>query len=310
MEVAPNHDADEGASGEGSVRTSGDGIHLRKSASMFTDDAVAVDLTIRSDRTDPCLVEVTDVLPEAVRENHVEFHPHYDPDHWSREGDRVVYRAPIGPGVVRRTVYGVNVDEAGQMATFSDVPTIAVEAVPEDSDAAFQVDTVDPNDRDGSGSQPTADIDDTSSTSSSRPATATGADETTDPFADAVPPDGDVVAAFVDEVRRRELTGSERTALRRALGLDDDGDSREELAESLEALETDLEALREEVASIERPADAFGGIEERLEALSTELESTADALSADLEDLRADLEQEVRWRSQLRETVTLDPDEA
>lgn len=314
MDVPPHPDPDERTSAAEPIRTSGDDIQVRKVASMFTEEAVAVDLTIRSDRSDRCVVEVTDALPGAVQDNLVEFHPHYDPDHWTREPDRVVYRAPIGPEVVRRTMYGVTVDDPAQLALFTGEPTVEADGLPEEHSEIGWGEPTGAGEAAGIGfdrddGQASPDGDDGGSDGGVPESPATYGDERPE-SSGAVEPAGDaVVTALVDELRRRELTEAEQTALRSALDLGTDRAAREELASTIDALEADLAALREQVTTADGPAGGLATVEERLDALAEELETVSTSLSADLEAVRTALDREVRWRSRLRQSLSEGPGE-
>jgi len=124
----PDADADRPVTESTTPRTEvvADDISVRKEASNYTDDAVAVELVIRSERDGPAVVRVTDRLPAAVEDHPVEFHPNFDPSNWSREGDRCVYQAVVEPGTIRRTVYGVTVDDPSAVTWFATEPTVEV----------------------------------------------------------------------------------------------------------------------------------------------------------------------------------------
>lgn len=225
-------DADEEPS-RAPIRVSADGVFIRKIPSGRGENAVVVDLTLRSSRDDTCRVRIEDPIPEPLRGNPIEFHPRYDPANWTEAGDTVVYEAPIGPGVVRRTVYGVVVDDLGQVDLFRTPPAVELRevddepAVEANGDESFEF-----GPDDGSGAA------DSGSAVRGRAAPATG-DEDRD----------SVVESLFSELRHRELSRSEREALREALGLESAWAEVDELREAVRSLEDradDLEAMVEE----------------------------------------------------------------
>jgi hypothetical protein len=214
------------------IRVSASGVVVRKIASNRGDRAVVVDLTIRSGRDDTCTVRIEDAIPAAVRGNDVEFHPRYDPNNWRQTADSVVYEAPLGSGVVRRTVYGVVLDDPGQVDLFRTQPS--VEATPTDEpsppatngDEAFEF-----------GAKSGA-ADDGSPAAARETPTATASHTTRD----------SVVDSLVAELRRRDLDRREREALRQAIGLDTPPEELEALRDAvgrLDARTDDLESTVE-----------------------------------------------------------------
>lgn len=285
------------------VRVTSDGVNVRKIASRHRNDAVAVDLTILSNRDDRCVVRIEDTVPEAVRDEPLEFHPRYDPENWSDEGDSVVYEAPIGPGVVRRTVYGVMVGDPARLDLFWSPPDVAVsDYEPEPvGGAGAALDGTEGDDAFsfGHAGDSAADAgpagDDTSTVD--EPAGRSLADDRGD--------DRDVVQRLVSAVRRRDLTRAEQRALREAVGVEDVA----EPGAGLTSLREEVEALRNEVAAADRQAADVDRIESRVATLSQELEERSAELSAAIASLEEAVEREARWRDQLRRSLRTDPDD-
>lgn len=253
MDLSNGHGRDEADRQEEPPRVSAEGVTVRKAASTFGDSAVAVDLTIRSDRENHCTIRVVDELPAELQQNEVEFHPHYDPDHWTNEGDRVIYEAPVGPGVVRRTVYGVTIDRPQQLDLFSSAPTIEITSrestaeEPSGDHDAFTFGDAAPGGS-GGGIGPTPDTEHRSGRSAAQTVSATERQS--------------VIDALVEELQNRELSRRERTAFREAIDLEDNSDLEHELRQLREAVEQNYEA-RESLAD---------GLEEVQRILEREVE--------------------------------------
>lgn len=220
------------------IRVSAGGVVVRKIASRRGDDAVVIDLTLRSGRDDTCTVLIEDTIPDPLRDSTVEFHPRYDPTNWSRDGAAVVYEAPIGPGVVRRTVYGVVIDDPDQLDLFRTQPSIDVREAPAGGGA----------EQNGEESFEFGPDDDR----------AAAAVRNRSPSDVGRLEEDSVVDSLVAEVRDRELTGDEREALREALGL--------------EVTAADLDALRAAVVGLE---DRTDGLAAELDDLEGRVEREA-----------------------------------
>lgn len=298
MTESTDHPADSPAAHEVVARTSRDGIAVRKVATMHDSEAVAVYFNLRSNRDDRCTVRITDAIPEPLRGKEIEFHPEYDPVHWSQADGTVVYAAAVPPDADRTTVYGVLVDDQSQLDLFSAEPAVEVDAnetadsTPNGSDGGSFSFGRPEHATDSTTEEPVAsDLDTESPTSGS-----TGrAEQATD--------DSGIVEALVSEVRRRDLTEPERTALRKALDLD----GFEAVQSELEALRETVETLRDEVAAADRQAADVDRIEAQVETLSEALDRRHASLTDDLEQLEAALDREARWRSQLRDVLEYDP---
>lgn len=301
MTESTNHAADSPAAHEVVARTTRGGIVVRKVATLHGAEAVAVYFHIRSNRDDRCTVRIADAIPQSLRGNEVEFHPNYDPVNWSQADGSVVYAATVPPDADRTTVYGVVVDDPGQLELFSAEPGVEVDGNETADSTANGSDggsflfgsaedaarsTTDPTGEDPVASDP-------------EPVSTTDSTGQADrPAADSGP-----VAALVWEVRRRDLTESERTALREALDLD----GFEAVQSELDVLRETVETLRGEVAAADRQAADVDRIESQVEALSDTLDRRHASLADDLEEIEAALDREARWRSQLRESLEYEP---
>lgn len=143
--------------------------------------------------------------------------------------------------------------------------------------------------------------------------------------------DGSVVDALVAELERRDLSAAEREVIGNAVysgtapasdggtvadvdarfqrlqeRVTDQAEARESLAESIHRVEAGFDSLRDEIASAERQAADVDRLEARLDALAEQLEEATESLSDDIEDLRAALDEEVRWRNELRRFLSSD----
>lgn len=292
MDSLPDAGQDEEPLGVAPSQATVDGITVRKAPDLHGEEAVAVDFTLRSEREDHCVVRLTEILPEAVRDNAVEFHPGFDPSRWTRDEDTVVYEAPIGPGVTRRTVYGIIVDDPAQLELFTSPPEIeTAEHTPAGTTGVLS-DAEDTPAKEsfefgpGNGDGPTPEL-------AGAPSLSTHDESPVDAGALDVPANGRVFESLLAEIRRGEVTEEEYDALREGLGLDE---QLRTLRDRVEA----IEAADREVADVDQ-------IEARLESVWEELEARHDSLSTDIEAVEATLDREVRWRSQLRRTMATDP---
>lgn len=284
------------------ARVSADGVSVRKTANPYSDVAVAVYLTIRSNRQVDCTVRLADAIPEPLRDHEVEFHPRYDPGNWTRADGTVVYTTTVAPDTERTSAYGITVDDLDQVRLFSAEPAVEVSAVsppeanagqqPGDSDAfEFGADPSPLDDGEPPRSSPTPEVTVSRTTGNAVTAEESGRDNHA-AAADGAEGD-DPIEALVATVRRRELTDAERRVLGEVL----DGGHMNPDETALESLRTDLETVEEDLATVDRRT---AGIET--------LERRVDSLAEDLEALEADLDRETRWRSQLRDSLQTDPE--
>lgn len=282
--------------GEGLVRVEADGVSVTKDAAIHRQEAVAVDLTLRSSRPDRCTVRVKDALPDALHDHPVEFHPNYDPENWELADDVVVYETELAPYGDTMTVYGVAVETPAQLDLFAIEPAIEVAGAA--ADGAEASDDTNPL------------VDSAAESEFSFEGPRVGGDTAGAPVRDSSRPapsaDGDAVESLVTTLVHRDLTATERSALRSALGLPDPGT----IKARLDSLAAEVEALRTTVAATDRQAADVDRIEDRLEAVTRDLEATHRSLTADLEALEATVDREVRWREQLRRSMASDPDGA
>lgn len=298
------------------------GIAVEKVVSMYKGVAAAVSLTIRSNRDEPCRVRVVEALPERLSDADVEFHPNYDPENWTRANELVVYEREIDPRVEVNTVYGVAIDDPTQLELFSADPAIKLldggagePSAPTPAGRAAEEER-DPPEADGTAaSSPDSEFsfeethwanDGEGETDDGDPA---GGSAASGPEAADIdgPPAGAVedgaVGAIVAELQRRSLTETERAAFRDALELDGSA-----VNARLRAIDRDVEAIHESLAAMERQAAEIERLEARLEAVSSAAEERYDTLAAEVDALAETVEQEVRWRDQLRRAVDADPD--
>lgn len=286
---------------EVTARVSADGVTVRKTANPYSDDAVAVYFTIRSNREVDCTVRLADPIPESLRDHEVEFHPRYDPGNWTRDDGTVVYTATVAPDTDRTSAYGVTVDDPGQVRLFSAEPAVEVSAVtPHEADAGqqhggrdafdFGADA-DSIDVDPPRSNPSPEV--TVSRTTGNAATTEGSGRASQQAVDDGAATADPIEAFVATIRRRDLTDAERRALEEVL----DADQQAPDESTLESLRTDLETVEEGLATVDRRTAGIEALERRV-----------DSLAEDLEALEAALDRERRWRSQLQDSLQSDPE--
>lgn len=342
--VEPGQDADAPASVE--LRSTSDGVTVRKVARLHDSGAAAVYLTLRSDRPDRCRVHLRDPLPEAVRHNTVEFHPHYDPANWYRADDATVYEAPLVPGGERMTAYGVLIDEPDQLGLFEASPELDVEPLGAGEDLAGDaVGTSDGRDtgfafENGSGGDPasttsapdggstteTHGSDDgspieTDAASAGQHGRATRADTST-----ATPPDDDSANSDTGPGRASSRTGTTRqpaTVSDSGMEIGHDasgGDVADELVAALDRREQTAEWRQDLRVALGLDSDRAS--DERVTALSDELETLRGRVSAlesleerlvaleeTVEALEETVEREAEWRDRLRRQLGAEPDD-
>ncbi len=253
----------------------------------------------------------------------MEFHPKYDPVNWTLADGTAVYAATIPADSSRTTVYGIVVDDPGQLRLFGDEPTVEIT----DGESAgggfsFQGASSQPLDEPEWEGAEAADADpDTNperGESDGREAADPEGEESEEspygPYFEGpgieldgtqdfglgdAPRSGSAgdstVESLVAELRRRELAEEDRAVLLEALGLEEAGP----MERRLEALAAELDALRDEVAGADRQAADVDRLEGRLEAA----ESVQEALASAVAELEAELEREARWRSRLRKSL-------
>lgn len=279
---------DAGPSETVETRTSSGGIAVRKVASLHEAGAVAVYLTLESERLARCRVRVIDALPQPLADHAIEFHPHYDPANWEARDGAAVYEVTLVPDDERMTAYGVMIDDASQLTLFDATPTLEVEAIddgPVPSEAASAPASTSGPPDDGAEDFSFGESQDAPSNGASAPATD-GSNAVLEAIG-AASPEGSP-AAQAGGSTGEPTDGSLASG---ADGLDDVA-ALQGLAERQAALEAELERLESELRTV---ADA--------------LEERQDVLDESLDEVRASVEREASWREGLRRQLQLDPEE-
>ncbi|WP_101297304.1 AAA family ATPase [Halegenticoccus soli] len=107
------------------VTVSDEGVTVEKTFVADEFPVPAVAFTIRSERSEPVDVRVTDAIPESFPMEHVGFHPDFENDNWTAYTDhRVEYSRTLEPGESVRTVYGVRLDDPAEGASFLGEPSV------------------------------------------------------------------------------------------------------------------------------------------------------------------------------------------
>lgn len=326
------------------ARANHEGISVRKVATMHGAEAVAVYFSIRSNRDDRCTVRIADAIPEPLRGNEVEFHPKYDPVNWTLADGTAVYAAKIPPDSSRTSVYGIVIDDPGQLELFAAEPSVEItdsRSVGAGGGFSFSgagSTPADPTEGSEAGDDPTDRSDapewleDAGSDDEPDEETPDGSDQADEPTDVERPSYGpyfggpgieldgtedfglrpnregsrdSVVEALVSEVRRRDLTADERAALRKALGVE----GADSLEARLDALRAEVETLRDEVAAADRQAADVDRLEGRLESVAESVEAGQRELAETVDELEVAVAREARWRSELRDNLASEPDE-
>lgn len=116
------------------------------------------------------------------------------------------------------------------------------------------------------------------------------------PSREAAPHDGeavDPVEALVATIRRRDLSEDEQQALGELLEAGQRGPDHP----ALESLQVDLAAVEDELEAVSRRTVEVETLERRVESLAD-----------DFEAVQATLDCEIRWRSQLQDSIQSDPE--
>lgn len=106
---------------------------VRKSLNSEQFQTLAVVFDIRSARNESTRIQLSDVIPDEIPMDDIGFHPEYGGDHWTIDGQRVVFERSFDPGEEYTTIYGVRdltADEADGLMTD---PSIDIIEDPDDA---------------------------------------------------------------------------------------------------------------------------------------------------------------------------------
>jgi predicted nucleic acid-binding Zn-ribbon protein len=282
------------------------GVSVEKSFEPNDFPVPAIAFVVRSTRSEPVEVRLTDVVPDTVDPEDIGFHPKYGADFWHNEDGQLVFEREFEAGEEFTTVYGLRASDMDEVGRFLGEPELD-EVRPELDDAAGQVvedvmnegDTLnlrDPNSVAGGASdddleaaiaaadvETVAEEDPTSdserSTEASEPEPV--ASDTTGNASVSLE-ETDVVEAFVAAVREGKIDEDDMETLRAAIGVADTGsvDARithlqSELAD-LKAYTTALEEFLDENGDTQQ---LLADLNSSIEALETGLERVDDEVS-------------------------------
>lgn len=96
-----------------------DDVTVRKNVNDEKFETVAVVYTIRSGRSDPVDIEITDEIPPGVSTDEIEFHTAYGGDQWESGTDELTFSRSVEPGNQVVTSYGIenfDADESDLLA--------------------------------------------------------------------------------------------------------------------------------------------------------------------------------------------------
>lgn len=260
------------------------GLTVEKSAELYDDDVAKVVFTVRSDTDERRMLHLADEVPEGIDAETVGFHPDYQPEHWRVSDDgRVVYESAVEPGASFETIYGVRIDSAEELSLFREEPS--VEALPLVSGEP------------GAAEPP------------GRPPEVTGStgDADTNGSKTAVPDSHasreSVVAAFVEALRRGEISDDERDRLVEALDLD----PSPSLDVRVQHLQNEVDGLIAYKEALEAFIDENGSGEQILARLQADMAEQRTEIEA-LEETMESLEDELLTVRQSLESTTADHD--
>jgi archaellum component FlaC len=301
-----------------------DGITVTKAYETDEFPVSTVDFRLRSERDDGAMVRVVDTIPDGVPSEDLGFHPDYDGDSWTIEGDSAVFERRVAAGEEFRTIYGIRTDDHDPERLMTD-PTLEVSGLGDEStgeadDAERSSEAPEPDEatatpgRDSSqaardvitGDRDVAGLDGEDTTeavdiSGDEPDVADGTEadaasgERASSGADAGVPAGEVGAALASELRDGTLSEADRELL--AEELDTDGASSEVRLTHLQSRISDLEAYTD---ALEEFIDENGSARQLIEGLTEQVESIEDELDeldertsaneTDIERLDSDVE--------------------
>lgn len=296
---------DEADPSDVSVTVNRDGVSVEKSYEPDDFPVPAIAFVFRSEREDEAVtVRLSDTVPEGVDPQDVGFHPEYGQEHWSVEGDRIVFERSLDPEEEYTTVYGLRsaVDDVSRYLSEPDLESVDPsleepggkggdetgggldESVPEivgeaedEEDEEISLDLADP---------PAGVESAVTETDGSDDATAAGTDADPDADASDERPGGGISPANVAEALAAELReGAVSERARETL--------RAELSPERGSVDARIADLQSEVADLRAYTDALeafldeeGGARQVLDDLDARV-SDVEATLADIDD-RAD----------------------
>jgi len=106
---------------------------VRKSLNTDQFQTLAVVFDVRSSRNDSTRIQLSDTIPDRISMDDVGFHPEYGGDHWTIDGNRVVFERSFEPGEEYTTIYGIRDLDADEADGLMSDPAIDILEDPEDA---------------------------------------------------------------------------------------------------------------------------------------------------------------------------------
>ena len=319
---------------ERAITVTVDGIEVRKSLENERFPVPAITFEVRSDRSEPVVVKITDQVPEEVPIDNLGFHPEYGSEFWS-VGDRsIAFERTFDPDEEFETVYGLRVTNVATAENFLEEPAVEVIA---EAERSVRAETNDPlvrnadshgDDSDaepaaGENAEPTggADTDEAAGTSSGDKTTdaveavesaeSTQGDETAEGDGAAKGPvgvDGDD-AGEDSEATEHETVLVDSVAAAREENPDREGRANETegpVAVPRDSVEARIKHLQSQVSDLAAYTDALESfIDENGSArrLIREQKARTDSLREDVDDIETNVEGHRTRTDSLREDV-------
>lgn len=257
-----------------SLTVTADEIVTEKVVTQQPDESVTVTFTIRSTRADPSEIRLIDRLSPPLRDNAVEFHPDYDPVHWTRANEAVVYETTIAAGAERTTAYRHPVDGSINPELFATEPTLEVG----EFDGIFGYWTDDEQRTRTDLETPGADSPEVPN------------DQSGDQL------DNGEAPAARDQHQAQMVAEPEP-----------DNVATGDLEKQLQSLRADVAALQEAIEAGDPSTADVGHTDSQLTARLDTVDVRLESITASLDELRSEVEQGARWRALVQESFEFDP---
>ncbi|MFB6223965.1 MAG: hypothetical protein ABEH86_09900 [Haloarcula sp.] len=312
------------------ITVASDGVTVIKRFEADEFPVPAIAFNLKSRRSDPVTVRLSDTVPETVAVEDLGFHPEYGSEYWDINEDRIAFEKELEPEADYTTVYGIRATGTDDVEKFLTEPELEDVDPPLDEDEEELVGSGDDAVRDVisgdadsvPGLEDEGEDEDIETLELSDPNNQSSADEATEDGETATTADvksGSVVATMAQEIRQQNVSAEDVKILKQALdAVSDDtsgvNDARIQRIQSdiadLRAYTGALEEFLEENGTgedmIEEFSEQVSDFEETLESFEDEIESTTETtaeaaekverLSSDVESVEGqldDLEDEI-----------------
>ena len=116
----------ESAETDETIEVSEEGLTVRKSYSGEEFPVPVIRFDIESDHDSPVSFRLAESIPDSFPMENVGFHPEYHSDSWTAFQDHhVEFSGTVEPDETLTTVYGIRLEDEGDVDAFLTEPTIA-----------------------------------------------------------------------------------------------------------------------------------------------------------------------------------------